>query len=468
MTQQTYDIVVIGAGPVGENVAQYAMADSGLTAVLVEGELIGGECSYYACMPSKALLRPLEVAATAADLAPLPAPAVDPAALLAHRDTWVSNYDDTGQLEWATSVGIDVVRGHGRLVADRTVAVATAEGERVLQARRAVILATGSEPTVPDVYADVRPWGSRDATGVVDVPGRTVIIGGGVVACEAATWLNGLGSEVIMVVRGDRLLPSCEPFAAEAVRQSLVESGVDVRLHTDVHDCHRDDPADTGLGRIHGGPVTLETSDGELSADEVLVATGRHPRLGDAGLEAVGLTTADIVEDRLPDWLLAVGDASGDAPLTHWGKYRARVVGDRLAAEAAGRDPAPVPEVVPVPQVVFTDPQVATVGETEESAQATLADVVTARVPFGGAAGAALLRDHVAGEAQLVVDRRTGTLVGATFCGPEAAELVHAATVAIVGRVPVHVLRHAVPSYPTAAELWLRLLEELPVELRHG
>ena len=170
----------------------------------------------------------------------------------------------------------------------------------------------------------------------------------------------------------------------------------------------------------------------------------------------------------MPSWLHAVGDASGEAPLTHWGKYRARVIGQSIRAGATGEGLEPVPENVPVPQVVFTDPQVASVGLTAAAARDVGHEVVTAQVPYSGAAGTALLRDDVDGTAQLVIDARTQLLVGATFVGPEASELLHGATIAIVGAVPVHVLRHAVPSFPTASELWLRLLEELPPEMRRS
>jgi dihydrolipoamide dehydrogenase len=203
-----------------------------------------------------------------------------------------------------------------------------------------------------------------------------------------------------------------------------------------------------------------------VEADELLLAIGRSPRLEDLGLGSVGLTPDDVVAGRLPDWLHAVGDASGGPPLTHWGKHRARVVGARIAAAAAG-DVAWEPDrEAPVPQVVFSDPEVATVGMTEAEARAAGHDVVTTRVPTSSAAGTGLLRDHVVGDSQLVVDAGTHLLLGATFVGPEVGELVHAATVAIVGGVPVHALRHAVASYPTAAELWLRLLEELPASFR--
>lgn len=460
MSERPYDVVVLGAGPVGENVAQYA-AEGGLTVALVEGELVGGECSYYACIPSKVLLRPFALAERSAHVQGLGRAPVDRDEVLAARDAWVHAYDDASQAEWAESAGLTVVRGHGRLTGERRVAV----GDEVLVARHAVVLATGSVPVVPDAYADVLPWGSRDATGVREVPDRLAIVGGGVVACEAATWLSGLGARVTMLVRGDRLLSGQEPFAGEAVRAGLEAAGVDVRLGATVRSATRSDPRDTGLGRVHGGAVTLVTDDGEVVADEVLVATGRRPRLDDVGLDAVGLTPDDVTGGRLPDWLVAVGDASGEAPLTHWGKYRARVVGDRIADLAAGRTPGEVPDA-PVPQVVFTDPEVASVGATEREASEAGVDLVTARVPFNAATGTVLVRDDAAGEAQLVVDRATGRLLGATFVGPEAAELVHGATIAITGGLTVRTLRHAVPVFPTASELWLRLLEELPRELR--
>ncbi|MFE5775974.1 dihydrolipoyl dehydrogenase family protein [Brachybacterium sp. NPDC056505] len=504
------DVIVIGGGPVGENVAQYAIEGTGLTAAIVEGERMGGECSYWACMPSKALLRPLDVRAAAAHLPGITTPEIDVDELLARRDDWVSHYDDAGQVQWAEGAGLTVVRGHGVLSGEREVTVRAADGPpRVLRARRTVVLATGSEPVIPAPYAPLAPWTSRDATGVKEVPGRLLIVGGGVVACEAATWMRALGREVTMLVRGDRLLPSAEPEASEHVRTGLEAIGVRVVTGSSADDASRDGVAreadgQSGIGRRHGGEVRVHvagaagratggdsngagtdtdtstgpgpstSTDGDLfTADEILVATGRRPRLQDVGLDAVGLSPEDVTGDALPDWLRAVGDASGEAPLTHWGKYRARVIGEEIR-DAALADveptppPAPVAEGRAVPQVVFTDPQVASVGLTERAARDAGFDVVVAQVPFEGSAGSALLRDDASGVAKIVVDAVTHHLLGATFAGPDAAEIVHAATVAIVGEIPVDVLRHAVPSYPAASELWLRLLEELPREYRHA
>lgn len=461
-----YDVVVIGGGPAGENAAQYAVEGTSMTSVIIERELLGGECSYWACMPSKALLRPIAVADLTADLEGVSTAHVAPKALLERRDYWVSDYDDSGQETWADGAGIAVLRGDATLIGERTVRVTSTEGDRTVMARQAVVIATGSEATVPGPYADALPWDSRDATGVVDVPDRLVIVGGGVVACEAAIWMSALGSQVTLVVRDSRLLGRTEPFAGEAVLTGLRDRGVTVHLGAEVTDVRRADPEATGLGHLHGGVVSLTTSAGDLEADEVLLAIGRTPRLDDVGLAAVGLTRDDVTSGQLPGWLHAVGDASGGAPLTHWGKHQARVVGARIVAASKGEVAWEPDREAPVPQVVFSDPEVASVGMTEAEARHAGHDVVVTRVPSASAAGTALLRDHVAGESQLVVDAGSRLLLGATFVGPEAGELVHAATVAIVGDVPVHVLRHAVASYPTAAELWLRLLEELPREFR--
>ena len=458
---QTYDVVVIGAGPAGENVADYATRGSARTALLVERELVGGECSYYACMPSKALLRPLEVKATAEHLGGLPAEVpLDVPALLARRDAWVSGYDDSGQVGWARGAGIEVARGTGRLDGVRRVIVTGEDGDRQVEALLAVVVATGSVPVIPDAFAGLHPWTSRDATGVVEVPGSIAVIGAGVVAVEACQWLAALGARVTLVARGDRLLRRFEPFASDLVAEGLRSAGVEVRLGARVGSAARLDAADRGLGHVHGGPVRLEIDGQAREFDEVLVATGRRPATDGLGLESIGLSPEQFSRaDARPDWLHAVGDASGEAPLTHWGKYAARLVGDRIAARAEARPDPQVPTAVPVPQVVFTDPQVATSGFTEADARAADLAVECVQVPLTSAAGFGLLRDDASGAAKLVFEAGTGRLVGATFAGPEVAELVHAATVAILGRLTADQLWHAVPSYPTASEVWLRLLE---------
>lgn len=461
MTAQILDVIVIGAGPAGENAADYAIRGSGRTALLVERELVGGECSYYACIPSKALLRPLDVKASAEHLRGLPSElGLDVPALLARRDYWVSSYDDTSQVKWAEGAGIEVARGSARLVGERRVLVTGADGSREVEARHAVVVATGSRPLIPDEFDGIRPWTSRDATGIREVPGSIAVIGGGVVSVEACGWLAAMGARVTLLVRGDRLLDRFEPFASELVADGLRAAGVTIRFGARVTGADRARPADTGLGRVHGGPVTLRLDGQELSFAEVLVATGRRPAVEELGLETIGLTAAEFADPaNRPDWLQVVGDVGGQAPLTHWGKYTARLVGDRIAAIAEGR-PAPlVPDDVPVPQVVFTDPQVAAVGLSEAEAAASGVDVECVEAELSGAAGFGLLRDDAVGSAKLVFAAGGGPLLGATFAGTEVAELLHAATVAIVGHLRADQLWHAVPAYPTASEVWLRLLE---------
>jgi len=303
---------------------------------------------------------------------------------------------------------------------------------------------------VPTELASVNPWTSREATAVTDVPQRLAIVGGGVVACEAARWMAALGAEVTMLVRGDRLLPRAEPFASALVRESLSDSGVRVRTEVAVRGATRTDDG-----------VVLDLGDETLRVDEVLVATGRRPATDDLGLDAVGLDDDDVhgrtSGGNLPDWLFTVGDVNAEAPLTHWGKHQARHVGRVIAARAEGRD-EPQRGDAPVPQVVFTDPQVAWVGLTEAEARDAGIDVEVIDADYTSAAGAALLRDDAVGAARLVLDADR-VLVGATFVGPEVAELLHSATVAVVGGLDVETLRRAVPSYPTASEVWLRLLE---------
>lgn len=485
MGRTEWDVIVVGGAAAGEVAAQYATQFSGLSAVIVEKELVGGECSYWACMPSKALLRPVEVRSVARDLPGVDAAGpIDAAAVLGRRDIVVNHLDDASQVRWAHGAGIDVVRGTGRLDGARTVVVTGPDGdERRLTARHAVVLDTGSRPSVPPVpgLRESRPWTSRDATNLHDVPARVVVFGGGVVGCEAATWLRGLGAaEVTVVHRGSRLLARTEPFVSELIAASLRRSGVDVRLRTSTRSVRRDRVDDTGVGRVHGGEVTVVLSDGDtVVADEIVVATGRVPNTDGIGLETVGLRLdpgAPVpVDDHLTvagvpgGWLYAIGDVTGRALLTHMGKYQARIAGSVIATRASGLPVESGPYNVHtdraddgrMPQVIFTDPEVGAVGLTEADARERGLDIEVAEYDLAQLAGTYVLRDNYVGHAKLVVDRAADVVVGATFVGTGVAELTHSATMAVVGRIPVPVLWHAVPSYPTVSEAWLRLLENL-------
>ena len=478
----TWDVVVIGGGPPGENVAQYAIAGSDRTAVIVEKELVGGECSYWACMPSKALLRPIEVfgaARTMPGVSGAVTGRLDVEAVLGRRDGFTNHHDDGSQVSWAEGVGIDVVRGSGRLSGERTVTVTSPDGtERTLRARHAVVLATGSTAAVPPVpgLAEALPWTSRDVTNLHEVPSRVAIIGGGVVACESATWLRGLGAEdVTLVESAPALLARQEPFAGEMVARRFEQLGITVLTSTSITRVERESPVGRGEGHIHGGPVIVHAGDRRIEADEVVVAAGRTPASSDLGLDTVGIDPAAnhgfvAVDDRLAvvdvagEWLYAIGDLCGRALLTHMGKYQGRIAGDVIAARAEGRTLGglrfqDVADHDMVPAVVFSDPQVASVGLTESAARQRGIDLEVLDFDIGTVAGAALLREGYEGHARLVVDRETDTLVGATFVGYDVAELLHSATTAIVGKVPLDTLWHVVPSYPTISEVWLRLLE---------
>ncbi len=455
-----FDVIVIGGGPAGENAAAYAR-ENGLEVVLIENELVGGECSYWACMPSKALLRPGE-ALTAARRVPGAEAAVtgevDVAATLKSRDAFASNWDDKNQVEWIEGTGTTLVRGHGRLSGERTVEVTSEDGAtRTLTARRGVVIATGTSAAIPPVEGlrDIAVWDSRDITTAKQIPARLLVLGGGVVGAEMAQAFRRLASEEVTIVEmADRLLPAEEPFVGEQLREAFESEGI--TIHTDAKA--------VSVERQGDGPVTLTLEDGQdLVADEIVVATGRRPNTGDIGLDSVGLEPGRSIatDDQLRaegvdgGWLYAIGDVNGRALLTHHGKYQARLVGDHLAGkpvEARADHEALV-------RVVFTDPQVAAVGPTLADARECGLDVDTLSYGIGDVAGAALLGRDVSGTAQLVVDRQHRTIVGATFTGPGVGEMLHAATIAIVSGVTLDQLWHAVPAFPTISEVWLRLLE---------
>jgi len=442
-----FDVIVMGAGVAGEVVAG-RLGQNGLSVAIVEDRLVGGECSYYACMPSKALLRPVELAREVARVPGLALEPIDVAAVLRRRDDVIGRLDDTGQVPWLEDRGVTLVRGRGRLDGERRVVV---EGEELI-AQAAVIVATGSSALIPDIEGlrDARPWTNIEATTATEVPARLAILGGGVVGVELGQAWAAFGSKVTLVHRGERLIEREEPFAGAQVLEALREGGVDVRLER------------SAVRVSRPGAVVIELDDGDVvEADEVLAAFGRVPGTTGIGLETIGLEPSGplVVGDdfRVPghDWLFAVGDVNGRALLTHMGKYQGRLVADTIL----GREVQLRSDGVRSPRVIFTDPQVGAVGFTLEGAREAGLRVRHVDVDTSGNAGGSFVGRGAAGTSRIIVDEDRRVIVGATITGAEVAEALHAATIAVVAEVSIDDLWHAVPSFPTRSELWLKLLE---------
>jgi dihydrolipoamide dehydrogenase len=460
-----YDVVIIGAGAVAENVAD-RVVQGGLSAVLIESELVGGECSYWACMPSKALIRSghaLRAAARVGGAREAITGELDVAAVFARRNGFTHDWDDESQVEWVHTAGIDLLRGHGRLSGEKQVTVTASDGATsVVTARHAVVVSTGSDPQLPDIpgLLDANPWTPRDATSAQVAPASLAIIGGGVVAVEMATAYASFGTAVTILARSG-LLQNQEDVAAERVLAGMRALGVEVRT------------ASPSAVERRDGSVVVHIPDGEVVAEQVLVATGRVPRTTDIGLESAGLTPGDwiVVDETLravgSDWLYATGDVNHRALLTHQGKYQARAAGDVIVARALGKpvDDGPwgthvaTADQTAVPQVTFSEPEVASVGLTSTAAREAGHEIRIVDYDLGWVAGASLQADGYEGIARMVVDEKRGVILGVTFVGQDVSELLHAATIAVVGEVPLDRLWHAVPAYPTMNEIWLRLLE---------
>jgi len=463
MSETEWDVIIIGAGAVAENVAD-RVVQGGLTAVLIESELVGGECSYWACMPSKALLRSgiaLRAAQNVEGTKQAITGGLDVAAVLKRRDGFTHDWDDKSQVLWVEGAGIGLIRGHGRITGVKTVSVEK-DGEFTnLTARHAVVVATGSDPVLPDIpgLIDINPWTPREATSAKVIPKSLAIIGGGVVAVEMATAYASFGCEVTVMARSG-LLGGQEDFAGELVGEALKKLGVKIFNAA---------PSVVSRDKV----ITITVDGHSFEAEELLVATGRQPRTTGIGLDTIDiepghwLDVDDTLLVKTTDWLYATGDVNHRALLTHQGKYQARAAGDVIAARALGKTVSDAKwgthvataDIEAVPQVTFSDPEVASVGLTSDAARKAGYDIRVVDYDLGWVAGASLQADGYEGKARMVVDEKRGVIIGVTFVGQDVSELIHAATIAIVGEVPLDRLWHAVPAYPTMNEVWLRLLE---------
>lgn len=449
MASRAFDVVVIGAGPAGE-VAAGRLGETGLEVALVERELVGGECSYWACIPSKTLLRPPEAvhqATEASGAAEAVTGQVDANEVLGWRDYMVSGYDDSGPSAagWLDAEGIDLFRGNGRIEGPGKVRV----GDRVIETER-IVLATGSSPIIPPVdgLSDVEGvWTNREATGVKEIPKTVVVMGAGPVGVEMAQILQRLGAQVTLVEGSGHALPREAEEAGLAIEEALAADGVDVRCGTRAQK--------VAQGADGSYAVTLDDGSG-VEAEKLLVATGRSPRVTGIGLESLGVEgdpkSGVEVDDRLRvaggESLWAVGDTTGVALFTHVGKYQARIA----AADILGR-PAKA-DYRAIPRVVFTDPQVAAVGEAEGPLTGTVKLSAVART-------ATYMRDYADHPGFLTLVSDGKKLIGAYAVGPEAGEWLGQATLAVRAEVPLDVLRDTIQPFPSFSEAFVSALADL-------
>ena len=519
-----YDAVVLGSGPSGRTVS-LRLAKNSFSVALVENELVGGDCAYWACVPSKALLRPPEALTEAREVDGSRQAAqglLSVESVLTRRDIFVDHWNDDNLTKMLEEGGVDIIRGQGRLDGPRRVIVVSNNNgytgsdksdsntnssaiTMVLVANHAVVLSTGSSAVIPSQIqglVEAHPWTSRNATSAKKAPHSLAIIGDGAVACEMAHAWRALGTtEVIILSRHKRILDKYEPLVGERLAEAFKKRGISIHNNVNVREVKRINSTNM---QENSGSIQIMLDDGNtITAEELLVAVGRNPNTDKLGLETVGLKPGDWLDvgdtclvngvDGGSEWLYAIGDINHRALLTHIGKYQGRACStaiitraretrnisnnnyqdnsggnssnsnNRNAASNTTFDPSTIwlatSDHIAVPQVIFTDPQIASVGLTEESARSLKINVRAVDCDMGTLPGAQLHTDGYDGQAKIVVDEDRHVIVGATFIGPQVGDLLHAATIAIVGQVPLELLWHAIPSFPTVNEIWISLLE---------
>jgi pyruvate/2-oxoglutarate dehydrogenase complex dihydrolipoamide dehydrogenase (E3) component len=445
----SYDAVILGAGPGGEVVATQ-LADRGMKTALIEQELVGGECAYWACIPSKTLLRPPEVSCEAARAPGISEPERRWDEIAAYRDYMIRHLDDADEIDSYEQRGVDVIkargllRGHGEVQA----------GDELLRAER-IVIATGSRPRIPAIpgLEAAGYWTNREATTLTEVPDSVVVLGGGPVGIELAQLMRRLGAEVELLETSTRLLAREEPRVSEVVRKALSGDGVRVHLGADP----------TSVSRRDGYRAVLLADGSELACRELVLAAGRQPRVEALGLDAIGLGPGPDgidVDDRCraAEGVWAIGDVTGAMPFTHVAMYQGRVASGDILGEHVHADYSAIP------RVVFCDPEVAAVGMTEAQAREAGGDVVAAQIELPDAIARPWTYETDArGELGVIADRTRGVLVGAWAVAPLASEWIHYAALAIKAQIPLAILRDTVAQFPTYTEGYLKALERLDV-----
>ncbi|KAF2239694.1 putative oxidoreductase [Viridothelium virens] len=470
-----YDVICIGSGWASRPIASRAVA-AGLEALIIDNDLIGGDCPFWACVPSKALLRPSEALEAAKAVGGarerVTDPNVDAKAVFNRRDAFTRGWNDEKLLVPTTlETGTDLLRGTAKLVGVKKIAVTSKDGHSIeITARCAVAICTGSTPRIPDVpgLKAAHPWTPKEATSASSIPKHLIILGTGAVGCEMATVYSSFGAKVTVISSTSEILSKLDNEAGRLVRTALEARGVEFLLGSTLVE----------VQRMRDSSITVKTSSGtQLSASEILVATGRKPRTDGCGLELFDIpidgTPVEVdeslrVKSVRDKWLYAVGDVNGRSPLTHMCKYQARIAATAIIRQARGdltTEQAPWNSVsatadhLAIPQVIFTQPAVASVGLSRM--QAKERNVPVRIIQTGAVTVGALLHGDTFGEgwAQWVVDAESEKLLGMTVVGQDATELIHAATVAIVGGVRLDRLVHTVPCFPTMSEVYLNLIE---------